>query len=113
MRGRETASSDMRDGSLSHWERVGVRADSRRAPRPHPSPTQEPLSRQTRSVRTEPVEVPARIGAGASFDRLRTIGNASSARTGIGGLPYGFRGASRQGNASYQSLPKGEGIAAD
>ena len=55
------------------------------APRPHPRPTHQPLSRHTPPVRTELVQVPAQIGAGASFDRLRTIGNASSARTGVGG----------------------------
>ena len=35
------------------------------------------------TVRTELVEVPASFGAGAPFDKLRTIGNTSSARTGI------------------------------
>ncbi|HEY2929313.1 hydantoinase B/oxoprolinase family protein [Piscinibacter sp.] len=38
------------------------------------------------SVRPELVEGPAGHGAGASFDRLRTVGNTSSARTELGGL---------------------------
>src|SRR5437773_1557303 len=39
-------------------------ARSLQRPRHHPGPTQEPLSRQTPSVRTELVEVPAQIGPG-------------------------------------------------